>query len=370
MMSQKLTSYQFFLLVFLFTIGSSILFVPSEATLAAGRDAWLSIGIGMGFNVIIVGMYLLLSSLYPGKNLFDIIRQLNGRWIGSFVILAVILFSFLICVTNVFFYVGFFLKTQIFPDTPFFILNSLFMVIVIVALRLGLVTFSRAAEMLTPLFLFLFAIMIVFVTPEMNFDELKPVFSTKMPSLLRGALTYSSYSVFPLIFFLIIYPQYVSNPRKAAHGFIWGSLLGGVVLGIVTVACITVIGEDITPHYTFPSYVLAQRVNIGDYFTRIEVIMPTIWMISLFYKMLIYFYSTIEGITRLIPVQSNRIFIFPLSIIALALSVDLYDNSAQFQDWSMQTWPVISLFFGVVLPLILLGIALIQKWRQKQVSNG
>ncbi|GIP32622.1 endospore germination permease [Paenibacillus sp. J2TS4] len=364
MNDSKITSRQFFVLVFLFTVGSSILFVPSQVADAAKHDTWLAILIGFVINLLVVGLYLLLSRCYPDTTLYELMEKLLGKWIGYLATALTFLFAFIVCLSSLFYYVGYFLNTQIFPDTPVVVLNGLFAIIAILGVRLGRATFSRASEVLVGLFLFLYVFLIFTVAPEIEMENLKPALTTPVTSLLDGALGYVSFSTFPLIFFLTLYPAHVLNPRQAAKNFMWGTLTGGAVLWIISVVSIAVFGPEVTKAYTFPSYVLAQRINIGTFLTRVEVIMPTIWLISLFFKCLIYFYASVEGLARLTRVRSSQLYTIPIGLAAWALSVDLYTDSAHLYVWSKKTLPVITFIFGVLLPLILLGLALLKRGRE------
>lgn len=349
-------------MVFLFTVGSSALFIPSSISAVAKQDSWLAILIGMLVNVFVIGVYLLLSKMTSGRNLFELIQQLCGKWIGAVLILLIVIISFLLAgVTPVLFEVGYFLNTQLFTKTPIIVLNAMFALIIVFALRLGLRTFARASELLVPYFVFFLIIMLVSVSPEMELAKLQPIFQTGLKPLLLGTLYFNSLSCFPLIFFLTIYPTYVSEQKKAAKGFLLGTTMGGGVLLLMAFIGTSVLGAENSAHYIFPSYVLAQRINIGGFFTRIEVFMSALWLISLFFKMLIYFYAAIQGLGRLTTVKSTKIFTLPLGIIAVVLSVKMFPDTLSFNDWTKKTLPLLGLFYGVFLPVLLIVIAHFRK---------
>lgn len=365
----EITTRQFCLLVTLFTIGSSILFVPSQLAEEAQQDSWLALGIGIIINLLVVGLYLRLASFYPDKTLYDLMENLMGKWAGRLAIALTFLFAYFVCVISLVYYVGFFFGTQIFPDTPIFYLNGLFVIATVYALRLGLATIARASEIYILVFIFLFVLLIAALIPEVDANQFKPALTTPLSSLLRGAISYNSFSTFPLFFFLTIYPIHVKNRRKAARNFIWGTLWGGLVLWLICTVAISVLGAKAAATYTFPGYVLAQRVNIGDFFTRIEASIPTIWMISLFIKLLIYFYASLQALGKLTGVRQTSIYIIPLALVAWVLSVDLFTNSAHLMEWSRHTLPVITFMFGVPLPFLLLVLALVRRRFQRGGDN-
>lgn len=343
------------------------MFIPPSVTMIAKQDAWIALLIGILINVLIVGMYLLLARLCSNRNLFEIVQFLFGKFIGAFIIIGFIIYAYITGAINVLYEVGYFSSTQIFVKTPVIMLNAMFALIVIMAVRLGLRTFARASEILVPIVIVLLLISAVAVIPDIDVDKIRPVFQTNLQRLFLATFYFNSFSCFPLILLLSIYPKDVEG-KKAAKGFLVGSILGGVVLLVLTVVDIVVLGADNTSHYTFPGYVLAQRINIGGFLTRIEVIISVLWFISFFFKMVIYFYATLQGLTQLTSIQSSKIFTIPLGIIAVLLSVNLHPNTMSFNEWSKSTWPAIGVFFGLLLPFIMILIAFIRKKQQSALK--
>lgn len=364
----KISTRQFTFLVFLFTVGSSILFIPPIVTSVAKQDAWISMLIGILMNFLIIGIYLLLAKLCKNRNLYEMTQYLFGKWLGAFLTIVFMIYSFLSGGTSVLYEVGYFLSTQLFSNTPVIMINAMFALIILMALRLGLGTFARASEILVPVFIFLLFISTVSVSPEINVEKLKPAFQTELKSILKAALYFNAFSCFPLIIFLTIYPKNVQENKKAALGLLFGTMIGGIVLLMLTTVDIMVLGADNTSHYTFPGYVLAQRINIGGFFTRIEVMMSALWMISFFYKMVIYFYATIQGLVHLTTAKSSKIFTVSLMILAVILSVDLHSDTISFNEWSKSTWPASGVFIGLIIPIIMILLAII-KGKRKATST-
>ncbi|WP_409344902.1 endospore germination permease [Paenibacillus sp. MBLB4367] len=354
MSKPSVTVRQFTLLVALFTIGSSILFVPLGAIQSAKQDAWISILAGMGGSLAVIWLYAALARAEPRLTFVEMARKRLGPWLGTAVSLLFIFVSFAGGACSNLFYVGSFVATQIMPETPIVALNCLFAVAVVAGLRLGLGTLARSTEVLFIFFAVLFVLMVLFVIPEMKGAKLRPVMVSGFLPIVKGVLSYMSYSSFPVIVMLMVIPSTAMEPKRVWKAFWQGNLLGGMFLFTLTVVCISVLGAEMTGQLSYPNYVLAQKINIGSFITRIEVFMATIWMISLFIKLNLYFYASLKGLGQLLRLRDDSILIYPLGVLMVVWSLIIYPDTVYQAKWDENTWPPAIFTVGLIVPLIVL----------------
>jgi spore germination protein KB len=93
------------------------------------------------------------------------------------------------------------------------------------------------------------------------------------------------------------------------------------------------------------------------------------WFISIFFKMVLYFYAVLAGAAQLFALKEYRVLIIPLGIIAVVLSIIIYPNSVYQGKWDSTIWPPYMMVSGLVHPLLLLGIAKVRKRFQKKDSR-
>ncbi|MDK8194810.1 GerAB/ArcD/ProY family transporter [Paenibacillus sp. UMB7766-LJ446] len=62
-----------------------MLIYPSVITSYAKQDSWICALIGVPLGMLLMLMYLKLCSLYPEKNLIQILRSILGFWPGSLI---------------------------------------------------------------------------------------------------------------------------------------------------------------------------------------------------------------------------------------------------------------------------------------------
>jgi spore germination protein KB len=122
-----------------------------------------------------------------------------------------------------------------------------------------------------------------------------------------------------------------------------------------------VLGAEMTAQLAYPNYVLAQKINIGNFITRIEVIIATIWMISLFIKLSLYFYASLKGLGQLLRLRDDSILIYPLGFLMVVWSLIIYPNTVYQAYWDEKVWPATIIAVGLVVPLIVLLLSAFAK---------
>ncbi|WP_163856273.1 GerAB/ArcD/ProY family transporter [Paenibacillus elgii] len=359
--SDKMTRRQFLILVILFSIGSSILFIPSAAARDVKQGAWIPIVAGIGTGLLIVLLLMRVAHRYPDLTYVEINRRLLGKWMGTIVSVVSFVACYVLGASTLVYYMGDFMTTQVMRTTPEYMIHIMFTLIVVMGLLLGLKTLAFTAEVLFPIVVVLFAALIVFVSPKIQLEHFQPVFEAGILPILKGVFSYMSYTSFPLVFFLMIYPSAVQGGMKASGAFLLGSFIGGMFLLIVTAACVGVLGAEQTARQFYPSYALAKRINIANFITRIEVIVAAFWIIALYFKTVIYFYASVKGMAQLLKLDDERVLVIPLGLLMVPLSLFTYPSSAYQLQWDEKVWPVYSITIGLLFPLLLVAAGAFRK---------
>ncbi|MFJ8236166.1 endospore germination permease [Ureibacillus sp. NPDC094379] len=369
MQNVKINSYQFLVLVTLFTIGSSILIVPSNLAAGAKQDAWIVAIFGTGIGFLVIWLFCVLAQLFPQLTFIKINEKIFGKWVGKTVSLLFVIMSFLYA-SSLLYYSGTFLNTHLMPNTPMAALNILMAIIIVMGVRLGLETIARSAELCILFFFVLFFLLVLFISPEIKFENVQPVFEAETSTIVKSSLLYIQTSSFNAIILLMIFPAFTNNFKHAKKSFIIGNLIGGIVITILTFLCVSVLGANNTAAEYYPGYELAKRINVGEFIQRIEALMAGLWIIALYFKTTIYFYASVLGLAQIINVKDYRPLTIPLGMIAVSLSLVIYPNVVYEKNWTMTTGFLLSLSIGVILPLLLIVVYAIRKKQLKKVPES
>ncbi|MGG3798365.1 GerAB/ArcD/ProY family transporter [Metabacillus fastidiosus] len=353
----KISSFQFILLVMFFTIGSSILIIPSILVTEAKQDAWISSILGVGVGLLLVLLYCLLGERFPNKTIIEYSEIILGKFLGKIVSLLLVLF-FLFVTSLVLINLGDFLITSIMSETPTISIYILYSFLILMGTRLGIETIARSGEILFWLFIFLFSIFAITVSFEIEFRNIQPMFTQGIKPLIRSTIQFEHNPFLQLIIFLMIVP--CLNTTKVKKPYLIGTLLGGIILTIITFLAILVLGSENVSRSIFPSYELAKKINVGNFITRIESIMAFMWLITLFFKLVICFYATSLGIAQIFQLKDYRILTFPLAIIMIVLALIISPNMNVLAVYSKNVGFLHNFIYGFLIPFFLLVTALLQ----------
>ncbi|SEB20648.1 spore germination protein KB [Thalassobacillus cyri] len=351
---------QFMYLVILFLIGSSILIVPTPLAATAQQDGWISSIVGMSTGVLFVLLYHKLGVALGDRNFIQGSIHVFGNWIGR--VIAFFHLSFIyILASLVLRNIGDFMTTQIMIDTPLQFTHILFMIVVILAARLGIEVVGRSAEMFITWIMLLLFFLFFFLTPQLEPNNIQPIFSSYPKSMIGASLTVINTPILEMVVLLMLYPN-VKEKAKARHAWLWGLLIGGGLLSLITFFCILVLGSDLTALNSYPIYELASKINIAGFLEGIEIIVAIVWMLTIFFKLVILYYAAALGISQFLNLDDYRPLLLPLGMGLVVLSIIVYPDVAYFETFVKNVLPY-KLMHGFLLPLLLLIGALIKKKR-------
>ncbi|MGM0865213.1 MAG: GerAB/ArcD/ProY family transporter [Bacillota bacterium] len=354
----KIEGWQFTVLVFMFTTGSSLLLAPSMLAAKAKQDAWLAAIFGLIVGLLLVWLFQTLGILFPEMTLVEYSEKILGKWVGKAI--SLIFFTFpLILGAFVLRNIGDFLTSQVMPETPIEAVHLIFLIIIMMGTRCGLETLARSGEILFPWFIVFFLFLVIFISPEIELEKIQPILEEGMKPVLQSTFYFIGFPFLELVCFLMIFP-YVNNPKKAGKAFFKGTLMGGMVLILLTALSILVEGADQTVRNLYPSYILSQKINIGNFLQRLEAIVAIMWFISIFFKLAICFYVSTLSLAQILKLKEYRMLVFPLGMILFVLSIIVSPNIVYISTDVLIVWPSYAATFGLFIPLLLLGITAVR----------
>lgn len=178
-------------------ISSIVLFMSGTSSivtlaLEAKQDIWLATILSLSMAVIMALILIRLHSIFPEKNLFDMLEICFGKVIGKGVIMLYIWFIFhegtQVLINN-----SQFIILTSFSKTPEIVLRILFLFVCTWAAKEGIEVIGRLSNLL--LFLFIASVFIIEVSsiPEMDINNLKPVLNNGIKPIIQGAFASFSF---------------------------------------------------------------------------------------------------------------------------------------------------------------------------------
>ncbi|MNP04084.1 Spore germination protein YndE [compost metagenome] len=219
---------------------------------------------------------------------------------------------------------------------------------------------GRMGELAIPwVFLFSF-ILFISVSPKIDFNKIQPFVENGIKPILHGSIACIAFPFLELVVLLMIIPS-VNKPQKIRKSFLQGALIGGGIVFILIVMCILVIGADLVQYITYPSYSLARKINIGGFFERVEAMITLMWILTLFMKVSIHFYVFNIGLAQLFKLKEYRMLSLPTGLLMIVLSTVIAPNIVYYNQILSEYWPYFDITYGLILPLLLLGVYYLRK---------
>lgn len=365
----KISPRQYRNLIILYSMGTSILITPSGMAADAKQNAWMCIVLGTIIGLLWLPLFNAAGNIYPDLNLVQTTERLLGKWLGKIISGISATFSFIGAATLVW-YVGNFYTTHLMPEMPIEAVIIFFGTIVIIGMYIGVETLARTAEIFFPIAVFFLAILIVLNIPNMEFNNLLPIFEGETKGIIRGGLFFTVTSHSTLVVFLMIFPSHVSKPKEAKKSLYSAILIAGTIMLILVTTCILVLGSNTTALKIYPTYGLAKRITLGTYVNRIEAILAVTWLITIFYKTVLYFADTVLGFTQVFKLKNYRSITIPLGIILIVLSFIIYPNITYNYEWDTTSWLTYGIIIYFLRPILLLVVAFFRKKLFHKNSKG
>lgn len=126
------------------------------------------------------------------------------------------------------------------------------------------------------------------------------------------------------------------------------------------------LGLTMTTLSIYPSYILAQKINIGNFLERIKAILAILWIMTIFIKVSITFYAATISLSHILNISDARSLTFPPGTIVLGLSIISYPNVAYFFAVIGKVWFPNSLTLGFGIPLLILLVDFLKNRKGKK----
>jgi spore germination protein KB len=351
-MKETISDRQGIILLILFILGSAIVIgVGTEAK----EDVWISILLGLLMFLPIIFVYGRLQTLFPEKDLYEILEVVFGKIPGRLISILYIWYSIHLG-AMVLFNFSSFINVVGLPETPRVVPSICFMLLCVYGVKLGVEVLGRWGEFFITILLIIGAIIGLLSIPNFKLDNIRPMLAHGIKPIMKGAIDVISFPISETVVFMAIFS---SLQKRASYykvymtGIVLGSLL---VLTIATVN-ILVLGNYIKSINYYNTYVTTARISIGDFIQRIEILVSVAFLVAGFVKICICLLSTAKGINKLLNFNDYRFIVLPVALMMLNLSFFVYEDIMDNQRFVAEVYPYYAILINVIVPIFILFAA-------------
>ncbi|MBW7571916.1 GerAB/ArcD/ProY family transporter [Caproiciproducens faecalis] len=364
MQKEQITDKQAICIFIPFMIGSTLIIgIGGEAK----NDAWVAGIVGAIMAVPMLLVYARMLSLFPGKDLFDILNITLGKVFGKIVAIIYILYAFhlgALVLRNF----GEFINTVAMPETPMFVPMFCMGIVCVIAVRLGIEVLGRTTTYFLPLIFFILVIVQLLVIPQIHLNYLKPILENDTISILKGGFSTFSFPYAETVLFIGVFGS-LKSKKSPIKVYLWGTLISTIIIIVTTIRNIAVLGSMIDRFY-FPSYQAVSRINIGDFLERIEVTVAIVFIFSVLIKGSICLLVACKGIQKVFNLKDYRSIVIQTGLLMVYFAYTIYDNSMEMKYWAFKVYSYYAFPMQVILPIIIWAVAEIKRKINSSAEKG
>lgn len=257
-----------------------------------------------------------------------------------------------------------FLKDNVLINTPVTVLVILILFITIYMVRQGIEAISRVNSLVILLYLFFTPLFLFGLYQDLNVHQLLPMFDHTLAELTLASLTPTAWmSEVAVLLFLAPYLQYPSRARVIG----WTGLLFVSALMLLTlVSALMAFGPHFTKLTAYPGFSTVSIIRIGRFIEKLDILFISYWVLSIYLKLAIFLFVTVECFKQTFRVSSSRPFIGALGLVIALECLFTWQNPAKLNQYNKEGRFLVFFLFNVLVPLGAVLLYRFQKSRSKR----
>lgn len=354
-MREQIGPWELSALLFSFLIGSSLV-LPMGTQ--AKQASWLAVLLGGAAGLGIAWVCTALALRFPDQSLIRYSKQVLGPWLGGLTGLLYLWYGLhlgALVLRNF----GEFLVTTILPGTPISVPMIILMGACAFGVRHGLEVLGRAAQVMVLIVVAQVLLVTILLLSKFRSEYLAPILGEGWVPILQGAFSAMSFPFGESVLFALLLPM--TRPARQVRPTVMLTMTTAILfLAMMHARNMAVLGAHLVETARFPTFSTTQVVDIADFLTRLDAFVVGNWIVTGYTKVAVCLLVTGRGFAEWTGLKEYRPLVLPLAVIMAALAVLLYSNVSEMASFAALIWPVYSVPFQILMPVLLLGVAAVR----------
>lgn len=330
--------------------GMMISFLRSVVQVAR-MDAWFSQILPVFYAIFIAYVLSGLVKSYPGKNIFEIMFIIGGKWIGGAINILTLFYIWIVLAIDIKGAADF-LHISLLPTTPLEIILLVFVLLMMYYGKTSLEVAARVNELYFPAYFIMCISLYFLLINEYNVERLEPILTSSLDKITVS--NFMPIGVYGDIFILGAFLHAFVEPRLFFAAMRHGVILVGFGTTLILLILLGVMGYIITSRLNFPVYILVQQIHITDFLDRVEMILFSIWFPAFTIKVIAAYLAFLVGVGSFGGQRHYNSFNAPCGWFMVVSSILAFPNIAHIDQFISYSLPVVVLVFQLPLALFLL----------------
>lgn len=340
-------------LIALFISGSSLI---TGGLTDAKQDTWLCVVAAYLLSIPLCWLFASLVKLPKDRNFFDGMIQICGKIPGRILCFLYALNAVHLCGQNIRILVEFIHDVNM-TETPLAAILACVIGAAIYVIKNRVYVLARLARFALPLFILSVALTILLSVQNMDFSNMFPILHSDFRPMVSGTVEYFSLAFGELVFCLPLMGA-IDHQETVLPVLLKGSLMGFLLLLAISLRNLLVLGYS-NGMYMFPSYTAVSIISIGDFFTRVEVLIGINLLLTGFFKVCVLLFFSCKSFSTALGFQDYEPLAGACGILILSTALLIFCNTEEMFNWS-KYFAAFSLPLQLFVPAVLLIIGKIR----------
>ncbi|AJA46724.1 spore germination protein KB [Clostridium pasteurianum DSM 525 = ATCC 6013] len=367
-MKEKITSYEFLILMFLVPYGTASLFFMASDT---KNDVWIALIFYSLVSIPIQMIYISLFNKYPNDSPVTYLPKIFGKYIG-----------FILSILYIWFFAydasrdlrDFIELTASFSliRLPMYITGAVFVTAIIYNVYKGIENIGNMAQIafLIVAFSSFCILLLAYITdPNIRIQSILPIIHSGFVSLVTSGWKLSMFPYGEFVVMTMFYP-FVLQRSKLRKAVIFSSILEGLFLAVNNILFIVTLGFEFANTNDYPLLETLRWIHIGDFLNRLDIIFLVVLTLGGFFKISILIYAAALGIEQLFNFKHWGILCSILGVLILITSLIMARDNPEHLNigWNIGLKYIFPQFV-ILIPLAALITHYIKLFLQKKNRN-
>lgn len=345
----------------------ALLIIASSVSIGSGgaakQDSWIAMAFATGAALLLAWLYSAVLRLRPGKNLFDISEEIFGK-IGGKIISGLYAVYAVYLGARIFAIYDNFIRVVNLDATPLVAILLFSVPLIAGTTKCGLKTLGSCAKFVFIISVVLTAATLVLGLRFMDFGNIKPILATDPMVMFKTTAFYLTLPLGESVLFLSCFGE-IDKKESPFKILAKGILLGGLFLIAIILRNILLLGAPTCRLFVFTSYDAVGIISLGDFVTRISVIIGVELTLTAVTKLCVFVYTATQGVSKVLGLKKFLQPAAPCCALMAALSLTLYTNvltEINFEKYIC----LIDIPFQIILPVVILIVGKVRLGKQKK----
>lgn len=315
-----------------------------------GQDFLIAVFFAGMLFLPLIYIYSRICSLFPGKNLYDIIQALFGKHLSLMLILLMSCYALIVSALVLRNFVEFTVVIAL-QNTPRIPIMIALAVVAAYLAQSGPRVLGRWSLIIFVLIISNVFFTILLALDTINMTNLQPMLTYSPRDITTNGFLFGSISFGETVLAMTIFGNLKQgeSPYKAYFtGFIGGML----ILGFILIRNLLILGPEMIQIVKFASYMAARIIHFGSFFERIESLISFNLILLGLTKIALCLTAASLGIAKLLKIENFTRLSLPVCFLVLALCSLIFKNMFEMFDFA-KIYGFLAIPFQFLIPLVI-----------------